>query len=60
MNENLSPAVTLMREQKEQRRLAAAQDLLKGEMSYMEIAEEHGVTLAAVSQWKSTLEDDGI
>jgi len=28
MNKNLSPAVTLTREQKEQRRLAAAEELL--------------------------------
>jgi transposase len=60
MSENLSPAVTLTREQKEQRRLAAAQDLLEGEVSQAEIAEEHGVTLSAVSKWKSTLEEDGI
>lgn len=60
MSENLSPAVTLTREQKEQRRLAAAQDLLEGEMSQVEIAEEHGVTPSAVSKWKSSLEEDGI
>lgn len=60
MGRNLSPAVTLTREQKEQRRLAAAQDLLEGEMSQVEIAEKHGVTPSAVSKWKSTLEEDGI
>jgi transposase len=60
MSRNLSPAVTLTREQKEQRRLAAAQDLLEGEMSQVEIAEKHGVTPSAVSKWKSTLEEDGI
>jgi transposase len=60
MNENLSPAVTLTREQKEQRRLAAAQDLLEGEMSQVEIAEEPGVTPSAVSEWKSTLEEEGM
>lgn len=60
MSENLSPAVTLTREQKEQRRMAAAQDLLEGEMSQVEIAEEHGVTPSAVSKWRSTLEEDGI
>ena len=60
MSENLSPAVTLTREQKEQRRLAAAQDLLEGEMSQVEIAEKHGVTPSAVSKWKSTLEEEGI
>jgi transposase len=60
MSENLSPAVTLTREQKEQRRLAAAQDLLEGEMSQVEIAEKHGVTPSAISKWKSTLEDEGI
>jgi len=60
MSKNLSPAVTLTREQKEQRRLAAAQDLLEGEMSQVEIAEKHGVTPSAISKWKSTLEDEGI
>ena len=60
MSENLSPAVTLTREQKEQRRLAAAQDLLEGEMSQVEIAEKHGVTPSAISKWKSALEDEGI
>jgi transposase-like protein len=60
MSENLSPAVTLTREQKEQRRLAAAQDLLEGEMSQVEIAEKHGVTPSAISKWKSTLEEEGI
>jgi transposase len=60
MSGNLSPAVTLTREQKEQRRLAAAQDLQEGEMSQVEIAEKHGVTPSAVSKWKSTLEKEGI
>lgn len=60
MGRNLSPAVTLTREQKEQRRVAAAQDLLGGEMSQVEIAKKHGVTPSAVSKWKSTLEEDGI
>ena len=60
MSENLSPAVTLTREQKEQRRLAAAQDLQEGEMSQVEIAEKHGVTPSAISKWKSTLEEEGI
>lgn len=60
MSKNLSPAITLTREQKEQRRLAAAEDLREGEMSQVEIAEKHGVTPAAVSQWKSTLEDEGM
>jgi transposase len=60
MSENLSPAVTLTREQKEQRRLAAAQDLQEGEMSQVEIAEKHGVTPSVVSKWKSTLEKEGI
>ena len=60
MSENLSPAVTLTREQKEQRRLAAAQDLQEGEMSQVEIAEKHGVSPSAVSKWKSTLENEGI
>jgi transposase len=60
MSEKLSPAVTLTREQKEQRRLAAAQDLLEGEMTQVEIAEEHGVTPSAVSKWKSTLDEEGI
>ena len=60
MSENLSPSVTLTREQKEQRRLAAAQDLLEGGMTQVEIAEKHGVTPSAVSKWRSTLEEDGI
>ena len=60
MSENLSPAVTLSREQKEQRRLAAAQDLRERELSQVAIAEKHGVTPSAVSKWKSTLEEDGL
>ena len=57
---NLSPAITLTREQKEQRRLAAARDFQKGELTQAEIAEKHGVTPSAVSKWKSTLEKEGI
>lgn len=60
MSKKLSPAVTLTREQKEQRRLAAAQELLEGEKSQAQIAEDHGVTPSAVSKWKSTLEEEGI
>ena len=60
MSENLSPSVTLTRDQEEQRRLAAAQDLQEREMTQAEIAEKHGVTPSAVSKWKSTLEEDGI
>ena len=60
MSKKLSPAVTLTREQKEQRRLAAAQELLEGEKSQAQIAEDHGVTPSAVSKWKSTLEKEGI
>jgi transposase len=60
MSENLSPSVTLTREQREQRRLAAAQDLQEGEMTQVEIAEKHGVTPSAVSKWKSTLKEEGI
>jgi len=60
MGEKLSPAVTLTREQKEQRRLAAAEELLDGEKSQAQIARDHGVTRAAVTQWKSTLQEDGI
>jgi transposase len=60
MSKKLSPAVTLTREQKEQRRLAAAQELLEGEKTQAQIAEDHGVTPGAVSQWKSTLEKEGI
>ena len=60
MSENLSPSVTLTREQQEQRRLAAARDLQEGEMTQVEIAEKHGVTRSAVSKWNSTLEDNGI
>jgi len=60
MSKNLSPAVTLTREQKEQRRLAAAEELLEGEKTQVQIAEDHGVTQGAVSQWQSTLEEEGI
>ena len=60
MSKNLSPAVTLTREQKEQRRLAAAEEILEGEKTQAQIAEDHGVTQGAVSQWKSTLEEEGI
>jgi len=60
MSKKLSPAVTLTREQKEQRRLAAAQELLEGEKSQAQIAEDHGVTPSAVSKWKTTLEEEGI
>ena len=60
MSKKLSPAVTLTREQKEQRRLAAVQELLEGEKSQAQIAEDHGVTPSAVSKWKSTLEKEGI
>jgi len=60
MSKNLSPAVTLTREQKEKRRLAAAEELLEGEKTQAKIAEDHGVTQGAVSKWKSTLEEDGI
>jgi len=60
MSKKLSPAVTLTREQKEQRRLAAAQELLEGEKSQAQIAEDHGVTPSAVSKWKTTLEEDGM
>ncbi len=41
MSGNLSPAVTLSREQKEQWRLAAAQDLREGELTQVAIAEKH-------------------
>ena len=60
MSKNLSPTVTLTREQKEQRRFAAAEELLEGEKSQAQIAEDHGVSRAAVTQWKQTLEEDGI
>jgi len=60
MSKNLSPAITLTREQKEQRRLAAAEELLEGEKTQVQIAEDHGVSQGAVSQWKSTLEEEGI
>lgn len=60
MSKNLSSAVTLTREQKEQRRLAAAKELLDGEKSQAQIARDHGVTRAAVAQWNATLEEDGI
>ena len=60
MSEKLSPAVTLTREQKGQRRLAAAQELLESEKSRAQIAEDHGVTPSAVSKSKTTLEEEGI
>jgi transposase len=60
MSKKLSPAVSLTREQKEQRRLAAAQELLETDKSQSQIAEDHGVTPSAVSKWKSTLEEEGI
>ncbi|MHC3439978.1 winged helix-turn-helix domain-containing protein [Natrialbaceae archaeon A-gly3] len=60
MGKKLSPAITLTREQKEQRRRAAAEQLLEGEKSQAQIARDHGVTRAAVCQWKSTLEEEGI
>lgn len=60
MSKKLSPAVTLTREQKEQRRLAAAQELLETDKTQAKIAEDHGVTPSAVSRWKSTLEEEGI
>ena len=60
MSKKLSPAVSLTREQKEQRRLAAAQELLETDKTQTQIAEDHGVTPAAVSNWKSTLEEEGI
>jgi Transposase and inactivated derivatives len=60
MSQKLSPAVTLNREQKEQRRLAAAQELLETDKTQAQIAEDHGVTPSAVSRWKSTLEQEGI
>jgi len=60
MSQKLSPAVTLNREQKEQRRLAAAQELLETDKTQAQIAENHGVTPSAVSRWKSTLDEEGI
>ena len=60
MSKNLSPAVTLTREQKEQRRLAAAEELLEGEKSQAQIARGHRVTRAAVTQWKQILAEEGI
>jgi len=60
MSKKLSPAVSLTREQKEQRRLAAAEELLETDKTQTQIAEDHGVTPAAVSDWKSTLEEEGI
>ena len=60
MSKKLSPAVSLTREQKEQRRLAAAQELLETDKTQAQIAEDHGVTPSAVSRWKSTLDEEGI
>lgn len=60
MSKNHSSAVTLTREQNEQRRLAAAEDLLDGVKSQAQIARDHGVTRAAVAQWNATLEEEGI
>jgi transposase len=39
--------------------LAAARELFETDKKQTEIAEDHGVTPAAVSQWKSTLETEG-
>jgi len=50
MSKKLSPAVTLTREQTEQRRLAAARELLEGEKSQAQLAEDRGVTPSAVSK----------
>ena len=60
MSKKLSPAVSLTRQQKEQRRLAAAEELLEGEKTQTQIAEDHGVSQGTVSEWKSTLEEEGI
>ena len=60
MSKKLSPAISLTREQKEQRSITAAQELLETYKTQTQIAEDHGVTPAAVSDWKSTLEDEGI
>jgi len=60
MSKNLSPAVTLTPEQDEQRRLAAAEELLEREKSQAQIAGDHSVTRAAVPQWKQTRVEEGI
>jgi len=57
MSKKLSPAVLLTREQKEQRRLAAAQEFQETDKSQTQIAEDHGVTPSAVSKWKSRLKE---
>ena len=51
-------ALTLTRDQLEQRRLAAADDLDHG-MTQSDVAEKYGVTEAAVSTWATTLETEG-
>lgn len=52
-------AVTLTPEQKEQRRLAAAQDLLDG-MSQPKVAKKHDVSEVSVYRWATTLEEEGL
>lgn len=49
----------LTRQQLEQRRLAAAQDLQDG-MEQARVAEKYGVTPGAVSQWAKTLREEGL
>lgn len=50
---------TLTREQMEQRRLAAAQDLLDG-ASQPKVAEKYNVSEVAVYKWATTLENEGL
>jgi transposase len=60
MGWDTSPAVTLNRDQQEQRRLAVAQDLETTDLTQTEIADNHGVTPSAVSKWNKTLQNEGI
>lgn len=52
-------ALTLTREQLEQRRLAAAEDLLDG-MSQPKVAEKYDVSETSVYRWATTLEEEGL
>jgi transposase len=52
-------ALTLTREQLEQRRLAAAEDLRNG-MIQPEVAEKYDISETSVYRWATTLEEDGL
>lgn len=52
-------ALTLTPDQKEQRRLAAGQDLLDGKRQ-TDVADEYGVTRTTAHRWAKTVEDEGL